>query len=77
MRYLFLSNVPVNEPLQFPEQGAMERAVRKQDFFLHISQIPCKVPINKKFIPYLKGPRKASFLFPHKQDPCGKRRPFP
>jgi len=77
MHCLFLSKVPVNEPLQVPQQGPMERADRLQGLFLQISQIPYKTPLNKNFFPSLQGPRKASFNFLQKRGPCGNRCPFP
>ena len=76
MHYMSLKSPSKRTPPYSPT-GPMERAARIQEFFLHISQIPYKIPINKNFIPSLKGPRKASFHFPQKQDPCGNRRPFP
>jgi hypothetical protein len=48
MQFLLLSKVPVNETLQVPQQGPMERAARLQGLLLHISQIPYKMPLNKK-----------------------------
>ena len=43
MPSLFLSKVPVNEPLQVPLYRApMERAAHLQGLFLQISQIPYK-----------------------------------
>ena len=79
MHYLFLSKVPVNEPLHIPQQGPMERAASLQDLILHISQIPYKNSPNiKKFIPSLKDPRKGAPLHvPLKRGPYGNRRPFP
>jgi hypothetical protein len=42
MHSLFLSKVPVYEPLQVPQQGPMERAAHLQGLFLNVSQIPYK-----------------------------------
>jgi len=60
MHSLFLSNGSVNEPLQIPQQGPMERAALLQGHFYISLKFLMKVPLNKKFIPSLKGPRKAS-----------------
>jgi hypothetical protein len=55
----------------------MERAASLQGLILHISQIRYKnSPNTKKFIPSLKGPRKASLHVPQKQGLCGNGRPF-
>jgi len=42
MHSVFLLKVPVNEPLQIPQQGPIERAARLQGSFLHISKISYK-----------------------------------
>ena len=75
MRSLFLSKVPVNEPLQIPQRGPYGESCPLTRPFLHIYQIPYKI---KKFIPSLKEPRKgASLHVPQKRGSYGNRRPFP
>jgi hypothetical protein len=56
----------------------MERAARLQSLFYISLKFLIKIPLNKKFVPSLKGPRKGAFLHvPQKQGPYGNRRPFP
>jgi len=40
--FLFLSEVPVNEPLQVPQQGPYVERCLFTKSFLHISKIPYK-----------------------------------
>jgi len=78
MLSLFLSKVPVNEPLQILQQGPMETAACLQGLFVYISlKFLIKIPLNI-FIPSLKGPKKgASLHVPQKRGPYGNRCPFP
>jgi hypothetical protein len=42
MHYIFISNVPLNETLQVPQQAPTGIAARLQGLFSHISQISYK-----------------------------------
>jgi hypothetical protein len=67
MHSLFLSKVPVNEPLQVPQQGPMERAARLHGFFFfYIShKFLIQIPLNKKKLSLLsKTPGKRPSIFP-------------
>jgi len=53
----FLSEVPVNEPLQVPQQGPMERAAHLQGLFSYISlKFLIKISLNKKNYPFSQRP---------------------
>jgi hypothetical protein len=52
MRSLFLSKVPVNEPLQVPLYRApVERAARSQGLFYISLKFLIKIPLNKEIYP--------------------------
>jgi hypothetical protein len=65
MHSLFLSKVSVNELLQVPQQGPCGQNCPFTSPFLHISQIPYKIHLNKEMYPSLRGPMNgASSMFP-------------
>jgi hypothetical protein len=56
MHSLFLSKVPVNEPLQVPQQGPMERAARLEGIFFISLKFLTKIPLNKEIYPFSQRP---------------------
>jgi len=62
MQFLFLSKSPIKRtPSIFPNRVPMKRAARLQDFFfLHISHIPYKIPLNKEVYPFSQRPQERS-----------------
>jgi len=62
MHSLFLSKIPVNEPFKVPQQGLYGDSRPFTRPFLHIPQIPYKIPPNKEIYSSLKGPRKGASL---------------
>jgi len=78
MHSAFLSKVPVNEPLQVPQQGNMERDARLQGLFLQISQIPYKNSTKLKKISLLsKALGKRPSIFPKSGAPVKTDAHFP
>jgi hypothetical protein len=81
MHFLFLSKVPINEPLPVSPTGPLGRdlAVYRDFFFTYLSNSLIKMsPKINKIFPSLKGPRKeVLILVPPKRVPYGNRRPFP
>jgi len=56
MHSLFLSKVPVNESLQVPQQGPMERAAHLQGFYYISLKFLIKIPLNKNSYPFPQRP---------------------
>jgi len=88
MHSRFLSKVPVNEPIQVPQQCPMERAAPQQCpmerpahlqvFFFNISlKFHIKIPLNKINYPFSQRPWESVAPFSAKAGPCGNRCPFP
>ena len=74
MQFLFLSKVPVNEPLQVPQQCPMERAARLQGLFFYISlKFLVKIPLNKKNYPFSQRPYESVPPFSPKAGPLLKQ----
>jgi len=72
MRSLFLSKVPVSEPLQGPlYRASVGRAACLQGLFYIFLKFHIKIPQNKE-IPSVKEPRKGvSLHVPQKRGPYG------
>ena len=78
MHSLFFSNVPVSEPLRFPQQGPYEESCPFTSPFLRVSQIPYKISRNKEIYPFSQRPYERRDLHvPQKRVPYGNRRLFP
>jgi len=70
MHSLFLSKIPINKPLQIPQQGPVERAAQLQGFFLHLSQIPYKnFPKERNVSLLSKALGKCPSMFPKRVAP--------
>jgi hypothetical protein len=75
---LFLSKVPVNEPLQVPQKGPYGESCPLTRLFCIYLKFLIKIPLKKIIIPSLQEPRKgASLHVPQKRGPYGNRGPFP
>ena len=60
MHSLFLSQIPVNEPLQIPQQGPYGDSSPFTMPSLHIFQIPYKIPLNKDMYSFSQRPLAKS-----------------
>jgi len=67
MHSLFHSKFPVNERLHVPQQGPHGESSTFTSPFLHISQIPYKIPLNKEVYPFSQRPYERSDLQVHFQ----------
>ena len=60
MRYLFLSKVAINAPPPGSPTGPLQTELPVYRGFLHISQIPYRIPLNKEIYPFSQRSQERS-----------------